>query len=433
MLMLGYARILGPEQFGSLVGSQAKVIIWAMLVDLGLSHGLIGALTAAENQKENAGRQSFRASDLLFRVLGIRLLGAGIGALAVVFLASLSPDQHSFRQDISFIPFLFALALQQTSMAYANFRSRQGLSVAAMLIGNLASVLLCLYLAFHGANLSQLLLAQSWGGILTAIIIFISFWNNAPEGDTRRREQERGGPWVQEVWRALLRDAWPYAVIYGCGVLWNRLDQIVATHFLGNESGGQYALAVRLVAIPTILASSIGIALFPDLQRVGMDAPEKITTYVGAATKFFYRYGIPLVALFLFLVALIIAPVVPKFREALWLLPWFVPGVWAYFLHSFSVSSLYAVRRYREAVWAHLIALIFYCLALPLLAWSFALPGIALAFDLFGCVLFFLSLRALRASQVLPKGFSLASEFSAAEKELLQALWSKIRLRREIV
>jgi O-antigen/teichoic acid export membrane protein len=150
LLVIGYARILGPEQFGSLVSSQAKVIIWAMLVDLGLSHGLIGALTAAESQKDSQERQGFRSRDLIIRVLAVRMAGAMLGAIFILALASAHSNEHSFWQDISFLPYLFALAMQQTAMAYANFRNRQALSVVAMLAGNFSSMAVCLWMAWSG-------------------------------------------------------------------------------------------------------------------------------------------------------------------------------------------------------------------------------------------------------------------------------------------
>lgn len=442
LLILGYARILGPESFGSLVGSQAKVLVWALLVDLGLSHGLIGALTAAEVQRDDGARQGFRSRDLIARVLWVRLAGALLGTFAVTLLAywqAARPEgfaKEQFLQDLAFLPYLYALAVQQTAMAYANFRERQGLSVMAMLAGSVVTVILALTLAFRGESVAHLLLAQSWGGLLSGMIIVFAFLL-AP---TPKRAEQRGGgekyrrgPWGEEAWRALLRDAWPYALIYAAGVLWSRLDQITATHWLGNESGGQYGLAVRLVAIPTIMASSVLLALFPDLQRVGLDAPEKIQVFVGATGKFLYRYGILLVGVLLAVVAVLVGPLVPKFQPALWLLPWFVPGVWAYFLHSFTVGSLYAVRLYKEAVFAHAWALGIFVLLLPLGAKIFGLPGVAGAYDIFCLVLFYKSYRALKKNGVLPKPFRFSGAYTREEAELLASVGGRLRrlFRRE--
>ena len=83
VLILGYGRILGPEGLGSLATSQAQVILWTMLVDLGLSHSLIGALTSAESGRSELSRQGFRSRDLLFRVLFLRILGAVLGTVVV--------------------------------------------------------------------------------------------------------------------------------------------------------------------------------------------------------------------------------------------------------------------------------------------------------------------------------------------------------------
>ncbi len=435
-LTVRYATLLGPAHYGSLNTSLAQVTIWSLLVDLGLSNGLIGALTAAQGEKSELARQGFRSRDLLARVLFIRLAGAFIGSAVVFFFAWLhasSQGQFSteqFHQDIAYTPFLFALAMQQTAIAYSSFRGRQGLAVFSMLSGIFCSVSSAIFLAWKGYAITWLLLAQSWGGFLTTAILFSVFALQKaalPEAaeSTRRLEKKRRGPWGGEAWRALGQDAWPYAITFAAAVLWQRLDQIVASRFLGMESAGQYALAVRLVAIPVLIATSISFAAFPDLQRIGRDAPEKIIPYLGAVSKFLYRYGIFLAALMLFGVAALVGPLVPKFGPALHLLPWFIPGIWAFWIHSFIVNALFAFRRYWAVVNAHLVALAAYLVMLPILAKLFGLPGVAWGCNVFPLVLLFVCLLRLRETELVGERFSLFAKFTETEIELLQKVGEK--------
>lgn len=431
VLLSGYAHILGPENFGSLVTSQAQVLVWALLVDLGLSNTLIGALTAAEGGKTELARKGFRARDLILRVLAFRMAGAAAGAIGVLVLARVhaGSDAAQFRQDIAFLPYLFALALQQTALAYATFRHRQGFSVVANLAGVAMTVALALWLAWRGASIPALLLAQSWGGILTGMVIFGYFIfvqrQRKKLGATRRLEKQKRGPWGKQAWKALARDAGPYAITYAVFVLWSRLDQIAASHLLGFEAGGQYALAVRLVAIPLLVATSVSYAVFPDLQRVGRDNPERLTVIVGALLKAIYRYGILVAALMLLALAFVIGPFFPKFGQAIKLLPYFVPGVWAYWAQAFLVNALFGSRNYRKAVVAHLLSLVIYLPLLFLAPRFLGLQGVVWAFNIFCLSMFLFAYRAVVASRVLPKGFSLFSAFTAEESRL----WSQVGLR----
>lgn len=431
VLMLGYARILGPESFGSLATSQAQVIVWSILVELGLSHSLIGALTSAEGGKTELSRQGFRARDLLFRVLLVRFTGAILGSIFIYFIARdhSEGDANRFWQDMAFVPFLFALALQQTAVGLAMYRHRQGLSVVANLLGVMVTVFLALFLAWKGAAIPWLLLAQSWGGLLSGSIIFGYFFfaalNRKRSGQTRRLEKVKGsGPWGAEAWQALARDAWPYAITYGVFVLWQRLDQIAVSHLLGFEQGGQYALAVRLVAIPILVATSVSFALFPDLQRLGRDAPERVHLLLGAVSKAIWRYGIILAALILTLLGFVLVPLVPKFQPALKLLPYFVPGVWAFWMQSFLVNSLFGVRQYRLVVAVHLKSLALYLPTLYILTRTFEIHGVVWSFNIFCLAMCFFGFRAAKRAGVLPPNYKLYASYTAGER----CLWDQARL-----
>jgi O-antigen/teichoic acid export membrane protein len=427
---LGYARFLGPETYGSLVTSQAQVLVWLSLVDLGLSNSLISALTSAEGGRTDYTRQGFRARDLLFRVLYVRLLGAVVGAAATFFVAwfRFADDGAQFWQEVAFTPHLFAMALQGTALAYAAYMHKQGLSVLAMLAGMVCTAALSLTLAWHGAAVPWLLLSQSWGGFLSATILFgyfyVQYRARRRAGATRRLQRmkfrPRGSAWGRRAWNALARDAWPYALAYGVMVLWQRLDQLSASNLLGLAAGGQYALAVRLVSVPILVATSISVAIFPDLQRVGRDAPHRVRLILGALCKAVYRYGIPIAALMVLGIAVLIVPLVPKFRPAVWLLPHFLPGVWAFWLQSFITNSLFGLRAYRETTRVHLCSLVIYVACVLTLPRFIGLPGVVWSYNLFCLSMCWFGFGAARRAGLFEPGFLVYGAYSADERALLE-------------
>jgi O-antigen/teichoic acid export membrane protein len=434
-LLLGYARILGPESFGSRVTSQAQVLVWGWLVDLGLSNSLISALTRAEGIRSEQERQGFRAPDLLFRVLGLRVTGAAIGMVGILLMGGFRQSfaDPEFLQRLSYCPFLFASALLQTAMAYANFNGRQALAVISQIIGVSVTVALPLYLARQHYPIHLLLLAQSWGGFLSAAIIFGFFFfaslQRRRAGNSRRVDRFRQrGPWAEQAWLALANDAWPYAITFGATVIWQRLDQIVASSVLGYELGGQYAMAVRLTAIPILFASAISIAVFPDLQKLGRDNPQRMRVILGAISKAIYRYGILLVALLLVTVAFVLVPVVPKFRPALRLLPFFVPGVWAFWLQASVVNALFGMREYTRVVRAHIFSVLIYVPSIFTLPHFFALQGVVWSFNIFCLSMCGFSLLAARRAGLFHKGFTPFSAFTPEEL----ALWRSVGIGRLI-
>ncbi len=433
ILILTYGRLLGPEGVGSLATSQAHVIVWTALVELGLSHSLIGALTAAQSERSELARQGFRARDLVFRVLFLRLLGAAIGFFAVYLFAVKQSrgDEALFWQDMAFTPFLFALAFQQTAVGFAAYRGRQGLAVFSQLAGMVFTVGLAIYLALRQAPISWLLLAQSWGGFFTAFVVFGYFFTigrrKKRRGESRRLERVSKGTWGKEAWTALAQDAWPYAITFGVFVLWQRLDQIAVTHFLGDTNGGIYAMAVRVVSIPLLLATSISFALFPDLQRIGRDAPERVQLLLGIVTKVIWRYGIVAAAVILFLLGVLLRPLLPAtFGRAFQVLIFFAPGVWAFWMQSFLVNALFGVRAYRLVVQAHLFALGFYIPSLYFLTQNFGLQGVIWSFNIFCLAMCFFGFRAARKAGLLHTGYLFYGAYTAEELEF----WRETRAQK---
>ncbi len=412
LLVFVYARLLGPTGLGSLNTSLMQVGVWALLVDLGLSNGLISSLT------DGRGHLSPRA--LLRRVLIVRMLGATLATALVVGFSLLQvregADAPQFLQDLAFLPFLYALALQQTAVAYASYLGQQKLVVSSVFWAGLLTVGLCVLLAFLHQPIPWLLFVQSLSGFVAAALIFLRLPRPSADG-------------VAPSWHLLFAASWSHAVVFAVSTLWSRLDQIAASRLLGLETGGNYALAVRLVSIPILGAAAVTIATFPDMQRVGRDDPGKVGLYLGASAKWLLRYGLFLAIAGLWLVGAILGPLLPKFAEAVKILPWFAPGVWAYWLHSLQSNALFGLKKDREVVVAHVVAIVVYLLTLVPLTWLFSIYGVVWSFNLFSLVLGAGTFFYLKKSGALAPGFSLLGAYSPEEREIGRKIKNKI-LRR---
>lgn len=419
LLILVLAWILAPADFGSLVTSQAKVLLWIFLVDLGLYNGFITILTKVEADRDAGGAAYGRF--LLRRVWLVRLGGAVFASLLVFGFSrfqSTTPDQ-----DLVFLPYLFAFACQQTITPYAIFLGMVPLCILANLAGILAAALAGIAMAKLGATIPWILFAQSGGGFLATAIIWWrvqKHWRETPEQPVPERFLN------QSTLTTLLRDAWPFAVLYASAAIWQRLDQIVASHYLGFDSGAQYALVVRLAAVPVAVTTALTAALFPDLQRVGRDDPRKLVVYGMAVCRGVFVFGLPLIFVALFILAWVGPHIFPKFPTAFRLLLSFAPGIWALWLNIFIYGILFGLLRYKRAVACHLFALTVYGMTLVAGAKFWGLSGVVFGYNAYCLALTVAGLAQLRL--IAPMGIrpNLLALPNAEER----AFWSKFKIGR---
>lgn len=414
-LMLGYARRLGPESLGRLVASQAQVLVWIALVDLGMTAGLMSALTHTNPNRR--GR-------LVSSVLKYRLFGAGIALVVITSLSGLSCRGYScFAQDLAFFPYLVGYALQYTLASTLVFYGRLPLSVAGNLLGVFIANSIAVVLLFHGASIASLLFVQSLSGFI-AFAVMRLFRGNLSEIDSF--ESGHGIENASFSIREVFRDIWPSTLVLAVMSVAARLDQIAIAHASGFEQGGQYALAVRLVAIPVLFATSIQFALFSDMQRVGRDDPAKLVFFTQVAVKWFIRFGPIVAAAFLGLSGWAIAPFLPKFKPAVALLPFFLPGVVAFFVYNALSATLFGLRSYRTIAKVHLFSLIIYAAVIGGAVLVRSQTGIVLAYNLFYILLSTTGLRAFR-TEVRKRELPLSSVLRLNEAE---ASWLKSTYRK---
>lgn len=420
-------RFFSQENFGAYVSAQAQVAIWLLCVDLGLFNGMISSLTTARAQDNPA-----LATAIVRSSFALRLAGAALGFLVVVALAywqATTAEEGIFRSDIfwratAFSPALFGYACQQNLNSYLTYRGQQSLTVAAQLIGTLVSSLVAVGLVASGAAVPAVLLAVSSSGFVAAAIMY---------GKIRGEKRSVASPTRLDgsIWRQLLLTSWPYALLFATTTIWQRLDQVRAADAFGLVLGAEYGLAARLVGIPLLLLAAVSVALFPDFQRTGLDAPEKLRLYISTMLKLLLRFGGLATVVLLAGVSCVIAVLFPKYEAALYLLPWFVPGLWAFCLFNVANNGLLGLRGTTSAVYAHLSGLVIYLAALYFFPrWLGGLHGIVLAYDLFCFCLFvftYLALRRRPGWQSLALFSRLTREESAVVAQLREKILGRFR------
>ena len=418
LTLFALTHLFTVEEFGAFVSSQAKVTLWLLLVDLGLYNGLIGTLSALRSEHGAVTRLE-RA--VLWRALGLRLAGSLIGLVligaAAAWQAEFDFSRESFWREIAYTPFLFGYACQQTLISYLAYRGQQDVSVAGHLTGVFLSALAAVICAAMGYGVGTVLFVHSLSGLVTTAALL---WRMRTNPKEKSESAKAFAPW-----NLLLANSWAYALIFASTTVWQRLDQITAAHLFGLAQGGEYGLAARLVGIPIIVIVSVSVALFPDFQRTGWDAPEKLNLYVGLSLKWLLRYGLFLTLAVLGGVASVIVIFFPKFWAALYLLPWFVPGIWAYWMFNFANNGLLGFREYKKSVAAHVGAAVVYLGAIQLLPHWLGLRGVALAYSLF-CVSLFLFTYALLNRSARWRANGIASRFNSEEIALLGQLKAKM-------
>lgn len=413
--IVAFTAILTRENFGAYVSSQAKVGLWLVLVDLGLYSGLISTLTFLKAKGDEALARRVLLGAMIFRLGGAIAGMALIAWLSAIDNGSGTPE---FWRDLAFSPYLAGYAIQQTLNPYLAFRDAQGKCVTAHIVGLVISAFLAVASAILSGSVGLILFVLSLSPWISSIILFFSLpaYGLYQQGPNRK----------ESPWRVLFENSWPYAILFACTTIWQRLDQVMAAELFGLEGAAEYGLAARLVGIPILMTSSISLALFPEFQRMGLDGPEKMNSYLALVLKFLFRYGIFLAAFSMAGIFFAIAFIFPKYQSAFTLVLWFTPGIWAFWMFNFANNGLLGLRLHRLAVFSHLISLGVYLLALFTLPRLIGMPGLALAYDLFCLSLFVVTYVGLRA-QIGWKNFRIWQAMTAEENDLLKQVWGRIK------
>lgn len=245
------ARYLGPENYGALNYAFAIVGVVGAFTTLGIGPVVVRDLV----------RDPGNASRLLGSALLLRAVGAGVGFLACVGIAS---QQGSEAGTLTIIV-AAGLVVQVPDVADLWFQARSlarvssWVRMSACVLGSGVKGVLIL--------IEAPLVALAVAGVAELAIAAIGWWWAA----SRQGEPIQSWRAEKAASVALMRDAWPLALSGLAIAIQAYWDQVVVGMLLGGGELGQYSAALRLVSVFAFVPMVIQTVAAPEIARAKRD------------------------------------------------------------------------------------------------------------------------------------------------------------------
>lgn len=248
------ARILLPEDFGSVALISSFLAILQVLGELGISVAIVQKKDLTQTTLHSAFWMT--VSTTLFVSMAIFLAAPGIsvfysnGELNGLF--KVSAFSYLFRGLYAFFNCLLLRSMFYRKIATIRFA------------GVLASGVLSIFLAVNGFGAFSLV----WGQVASAAIMLLLAWSQ-----TRYTPQFRLD--FSEVWHLLSFGLW-VSINRLLNNIAGKVDAMIIGKFIGAAQLGQYFLAQRLVLVlPSLVSGAMDQVLLPAYSRL-QDHSEKI-------------------------------------------------------------------------------------------------------------------------------------------------------------
>jgi O-antigen/teichoic acid export membrane protein len=347
--LLSFVLVAMVARYESAAGLGRYVLILAVL-------GFAGALTdlglnvflTREVARE---RQTTRQTDLLGRVLPLKLVLATLGLFCLAAIAAIAPVPEA---EARLLLLGGLLLIPESAMgalrAFVNGRQRMEMSGVIDLTVRLLVVAASLPLLSAGFGVAGVLTATVGAGLVGALLYgsVLWRWKTAP----RLR-------WTPAQWRADLIESLPFAVTSIAAMAYARVDLLLLGLLQGDVAAGLYGAAYRLWEAVGLLPASLMEAMFPELSRLttSEDSHRRLHTLFRNAAWVLLAAGMVLAAAG-FLAAGILVPLLfgTEGDYALAVLPFrlLVCGLPAMFLYLLCGYILYSLDRQRRVTAAML-------------------------------------------------------------------------------
>jgi PST family polysaccharide transporter len=241
------ARHLAPAGFGVLNFSNAVICLMIPLAQLGLDSVLVRELV----------RNPAQTGVLLGTSFALRIAAGAVFAGLIVAISHFSRVVGAAQPALG--PMSLIIVAQAGEVADCWFRSRVQSRAVVMIRGSVIVVGAGVKLALVAAGAG--LVAFAW--VYTAESAVFAFGLAAYS----RRARDHTPPWEFDAPTALrlMREGSGFAAAGFLAALALRVDQIAVTGMLGDTASGLYYGAIRLMEIPTYVATTTAAALFPAL------------------------------------------------------------------------------------------------------------------------------------------------------------------------
>lgn len=263
VLYLFIARVFGEQG----VGEYSFAFAVAALLILGVEFGLRPLLTRSVARSPQLVRES--ALTILVAQLVLTVLLGGSLWLWIV-IAGYPPSV-----DILLLLAFAGLALRAlgiTLVAFLEAVEAMDKSALADVVARTVIAAVGLALIAGGASLAAVMFAHVVGGAaylgLTATWVVRRFGTPLPRLDPK-------------LALGMFRSALPFVGAAALYELYARVDILMLHELVGAAETGQYAVAVRLVTAPVVLANLVGLAMYPNLSRASASAEDRRRLFLG--------------------------------------------------------------------------------------------------------------------------------------------------------
>lgn len=249
------------------VGDYSFAFAVAALLILGVEFGLRPLVTRSVARSPQLARES-ALSILAAQLVLTLIMGGVLGALILV---------AGYRSEVSWL-LLLAFgglafrALAITLVAFLEAVEAMDKSALAEVSSRTVIAVVGIALILAGASLQAVMVAHVVGG--AAYLGVTAVW-----------VVRRFGLPVARVDPALairiFRSALPFVGAATLYEMYARVDILMLHEMLGAAETGQYAVAVRVVTTPVILANLVGQAMYPNLSRAAATADEGRLLFLG--------------------------------------------------------------------------------------------------------------------------------------------------------
>jgi O-antigen/teichoic acid export membrane protein len=323
-------RHLGVADFGRFVTASAVVMIVAGVTEFGLSG--IGT-------REYALATPPERRELLANLLGLRtvLTVAGLAAAALLMIAGGYPKVV-----------IGGMLVSGAGLVLLNVQQTYSISLTAQLDWGVASVFELINAVVVAAGTALLVLI----GAQLFPFFFVSVGSSAAAllaaAVYLRGRVSRLPRFEREKWRALARDALPYAAATTVGILYPRIGLIAVSLISDAHQTGYYSTAFKVVEVVGGTSGLIATSAFPIFARAGRDDHERLRYAAGKAGDTALIAGayaaFSLVLAAPFVISVLggkgFNPSVPVLRlQAIALLGGFIAATWSYTLLSLRMHA----------------------------------------------------------------------------------------------
>jgi O-antigen/teichoic acid export membrane protein len=246
--MLCLARVMGPNNFGSLNYLLAIIALIAPIVSLGLQSIVVRELINLPGEKDK----------IISTVIGFRTMGAVLGAFICLVFAFLDKS----LSDVDVLS-LYILAIGSVFNGLNELELWFQAKVAASIVAKMRTLVLTLFsvlkvvVVFNTDSVMAMATVFAIEQLVLGLGFLTMYYIDSGKLKISQFDWSYGVALLkQSIWLVLSGVA---AVVY------LKIDQVMLGQMVGRESVGVYAVAVRVSEVWYFFATAIVISVFPSL------------------------------------------------------------------------------------------------------------------------------------------------------------------------